>query len=138
QLVLQASKLSVQRAEKWLDRAQFLLDRFDETIDSYTRAAANEAWIQNGRAQYVVYGHTHGQKIVPLDRQVDGDKDKRFFYFNSGTWKKLHERIAFVGQNKGLPFVDFSVMCYLAFFKDNERSGRPFETWMGTLANRNG
>lgn len=136
QLVLQVSKLSIQRAEKWLDRAQFLLDKFEETIDQYTIAATKEEWLQDGRAHYIVYGHTHGQKIVPLDRRIDGDKDARLFYFNSGTWKKLHERIAFVGQNKGLPFVDFSVMSYLAFFKEGERSGRPFETWAGTLANR--
>lgn len=31
-------------------------------------------------------------------------------------------------------FIGYHVMTYLAFFKDDERGGRPFESWSGALA----
>ena len=33
-------------------------------------------------------------------------------------------------------FAFYHVMTYLAFFREDERSGRPFETWSGTLGFR--
>ena len=101
-------------------------------VDAYAREAAREPWLVEGKAKYVVYGHTHVQRIVPLDRRVSAEKDEKLLYFNSGTWKRLHEQTIFSGE--GTKFVDFMVMSYIAFFQEDERSGRPFETWTGTLA----
>jgi hypothetical protein len=52
-------------------------------------------------------------------------------YLNAGAWRPVHE-LAKVNP-KEEEFMSYHVMSYLAFFKDDERRGRPFETWSGTL-----
>jgi len=52
-------------------------------------------------------------------------------YFNSGTWRRVHHptRLA-PGEHE---FIARDEMRYLAFFQGDERKGRPYETWSGTL-----
>ena len=52
-------------------------------------------------------------------------------YFNSGTWRRVHRATQFApGEHE---FIAAESMTYLAFFQGDERSGRPYETWTGTL-----
>ena len=53
-------------------------------------------------------------------------------YFNSGTWRRVHRLAQYHPTEE--EFIDYNVMTYLAFFKDGERGGRPFESWSGSLA----
>jgi hypothetical protein len=53
---------------------------------------------------------------------------------NSGTWRKVHERAEL--NPKEQEFMGYHVLTYLAFFKDGERRGRPFEVWSGALGAR--
>lgn len=110
--------------------AKPVFDYFHNNEEKYAEHALAEPWLEAGSANYVVYGHTHKQVVVPLGTRGD----ERLIYFNTGTWKRVHEESRY--GKRGQRFVDFSVMSYVAFFKDDERSGRPFETWTGTLGNR--
>ena len=102
--------------------------------DSYYTHAVKEKAFKNRRARYVVYGHTHGHEIVPLDVSFSESQRLDQIYFNSGTWRRVH-RLA-----KGHPdeqeFIAYDVMTYLTFFKGNERKGRPFACWSGALGEK--
>jgi UDP-2,3-diacylglucosamine pyrophosphatase LpxH len=101
-----------------------------ETVTYYDFACQEPAF-KNRTAQFIVHGHTHHYELVPLDSaQVDG-KPFNQMYLNAGTWRPVHE-LARVNP-KEEEFMGHHVMSYLAFFKDDERSGRPFETWSGAL-----
>lgn len=97
---------------------------------AYTHAIKERAF-KNRSARYLVYGHTHDHEIVPLDVTFPGSQRFDQMYFNSGTWRRVH-RLA-----KGHPdeqeFIAYDVMTYLAFFKGDERKGRPFACWSGAL-----
>ena len=98
---------------------------------SYFQNALNEVAFINQKAQYLIYGHTHHHEIVPLDSSYAGDKLFNQMYFNSGTWRRVHELAQL--SPKDQEFMGYHVMTYLAFFKDGERKGRPFESWSGSL-----
>jgi UDP-2,3-diacylglucosamine pyrophosphatase LpxH len=92
--------------------------------------AFSEPTFKSGEAEFIVYGHTHHYEVVvPLGVGADGLRTK--IYINSGTWRAVHEltRLHISEQE----FSAYHVMTYLAFFKGNERGGRKFETWSGTL-----
>jgi len=66
---------------------------------------------------------------MPLNVVADGSNAQ--IYINSGTWRTVHELARLhVSEQE---FAGYHVMTYLAFFKDDERNGRKFETWSGTL-----
>ena len=87
-------------------------------------------------ARYVVYGHTHHHEIVPLDAMTRNGRRFEQVYFNAGTWRRVH-RLA-RSSRSGRAFVAYDVMSYLAFFKDDERKGRPFACWSGALGEARG
>jgi len=89
-----------------------------------------EDWLQEGKAQSVVYGHTHRQVVVPL-RATLGSTTTPQIYFNSGTWRPVHDLAVF--QQNQQQFVGYHVMTYLAFFDGDEFNGRAFDSWSGTL-----
>ena len=101
--------------------------------ESYYTHAVDEAF-KNRSARYVVYGHTHHHEIVPLDVFSLEDKRQDQIYFNSGTWRRVH-RLAKAYPNKQ-EFIAYNVMTYLAFFKEDERKGRPFACWSGALGEK--
>ena len=90
----------------------------------------SETWLTKGLAQFVVYGHTHREVIVPL-RGTLGRKTVDQVYFNSGTWRPIHELAQF--QRSRQQFVGYQVMTYIAFFQDDEFAGRGFDCWSGAL-----
>ena len=100
--------------------------------DDFYKHVKVEAAFNDRSSRFFLYGHTHDPVIVPLDAVQSGGKTTlEQMYFNSGTWRRVH-KMAEVDPDKH-EFMSFSVMTYLAFYKDGERRGRPFETWTGSL-----
>lgn len=94
--------------------------------------AFTEPEFKNRNARYIVYGHTHHHEIVPLDTVETETGFLEQIYFNSGTWRAVHELARLHPAQQ--EFVGYHVMTYLAFFKGDERKGRDFESWSGSLS----
>lgn len=104
-----------------------------KSSDSYFEKALTETNFKNRTARFIVYGHTHHHEIVPLDvsrHPKNGDIEQ--LYLNSGTWRRVYQQAQM--NTKEQEFIGHNVMTYLAFYKDGERHGRPFEAWSGALA----
>lgn len=110
------------------------LARFIEKFmkpETYSQQAAAEESIRSGRSDFVVYGHTHRAEMVPLAVREDDNEVHQQVYINTGTWRRVHEQTQ---QNiTDFPFVHFHVMTYAFFYKGDERFGRRFEMWQGSL-----
>lgn len=85
----------------------------------------------NPNVYYIVYGHTHRQEIVPLRTGTSTPKTQQDIYLNSGTWRAVYDLAR--SQPEDEEFFGYHVMTYLAFFKGDERKGKAFETWSGSL-----
>jgi hypothetical protein len=100
--------------------------------DAFFKNALAEQDFRNRRAQHIVYGHTHNTESVPLDASFAEGLVLNQTYFNSGTWRRVHRQTTLApGEHE---FIASDTMTYLAFFQGDERGGRPYETWTGTLA----
>lgn len=99
--------------------------------DSYSRHALAERDFRNRRARHIVFGHTHYAESVPLDSSFGEGYPLNQVYFNSGTWRRVHRQTILSPSEH--EFIASDVMSYLAFFHGDERKGRPYETWSGTL-----
>lgn len=99
---------------------------------SYSGFALQEAYFKNQSSRFIVYGHTHHPEVVPLDAACSEDRLSAQIYLNSGTWRPVHELARFQPSREA--FVGYHTMTYLAFFKDDERGGRTFECWSGSLS----
>jgi len=98
---------------------------------SYYPHALGEQDFRNRRAKHVVYGHTHVSEHVPLDASYAEGYVLDQMYFNACTWRRVHGQTQFApGEHE---FIASDAMTYLAFFQGDERGGRPYETWSGTL-----
>ena len=84
------------------------------------------------RVEFIIYGHTHHPEVVPLDL----DFPHSWVYLNAGTWRRVHRRC--VVDDDRIEFLDYHVMSIVAVYAGDERSGRPYETWTGTLGLRPG
>ncbi len=80
-------------------------------------------------SRFIVYGHTHAFSVYPLRANNPTNNQVERIYMNSGTWKPLYE-IAYMDKQG---FISHKTMSYLGFYSGDERSGRSFETWSGTL-----
>lgn len=98
---------------------------------SYYPHALAEQDFRNRRARHIVYGHTHVEESVALDASYAEGFVLNQMYFNSGTWRRVHRQTELAPAEH--EFIASDVMTYLAFFQADERSGRPYETWSGTL-----
>jgi hypothetical protein len=99
--------------------------------ESYYQHALSEQDFRNRRAKHIVYGHTHYPELVPLDASYAEAYVHNQVYLNSGTWRRLHRQTMFAPNEH--EFIASDTMTYLAFFQGDERGGRPYETWSGTL-----
>jgi len=111
--------------------AQWIAELRGANQNSYFQHALAEQDFRNRRAKHIVYGHTHQAEVVPLDASFADGYVLHQTYFNSGTWRRVHQQTQFAPRDH--EFIAADTMTYLAFFKDDERSGRPYETWTGTL-----
>jgi hypothetical protein len=98
---------------------------------SYYQHALTEQQFRNRRASHIVYGHTHHVENVPLDASYGDGQALNQIYFNSGTWRRVHSQTRLVASEH--EFIPHDVMTYLAFYRGDERGGRSYETWSGTL-----
>jgi len=99
--------------------------------ESYANHALAEQDFRNRRAKHIVYGHTHYAESVPLDASYAEGYVLNQNYFNSGTWRRVHRQTTLAPSEH--EFLPSDVMTYLTFFQADERKGRPYETWSGTL-----
>ncbi|MCP4357231.1 MAG: hypothetical protein GY796_04335 [Chloroflexi bacterium] len=111
---------------------RFIQDKFWGGNTSFASYALDEPAFRERWAHHIIYGHTHHYEIVPLDRVYMGYESFNQLYYNSGTWHAVHE-LTIAHDDR---FVFHHVMTFLTFFKEDERKGRPFETWSGTLGVR--
>jgi UDP-2,3-diacylglucosamine pyrophosphatase LpxH len=111
---------------------RFIEDKLWGGHSSFAHHALDETAFKERWARHIIYGHTHHYEIVPLDKVYVGYDSFDQLYYNSGTWHAVHE-LARAHDDR---FVFFQVMSFLAFFKPDERKGRPFETWAGALGAR--
>ncbi len=98
---------------------------------SYYHHALLEQDFRNRRAKHIVYGHTHHAESVPLDASYAGEAVLNQVYFNCGTWRRVYRPTHWSPAEH--EFIAADSMTYLAFFDGDERGGRPYETWSGTL-----
>ena len=101
------------------------------TTNSYYQHALTEQDFRNRRAKHIVYGHTHHAECVPLDASYADGFVLHQAYFNTGTWRRVYQQTQFAPREH--EFIAADTLTLLAFFRDDERSGRPYETWTGTL-----
>ncbi|MFN8380428.1 MAG: hypothetical protein U0V02_00725 [Anaerolineales bacterium] len=94
-------------------------------------ALAEPAFI-NGKAQHIIYGHTHSYEVVPLGVNVNIPNPESQIYFNSGTWHSYYDLA--IQNPKEQKFVPYQALTYLTFYTTEEHDGRRFETWSGAYA----
>lgn len=111
--------------------AQWVCDLRGASTSSFHHHALTEQDFRNRRANHIVYGHTHAAEVVPLDASYAEGYVLNQAYFNTGTWRRVHEPTRFAPREH--EFIAADALTYLAFFKGDERRGRPYETWTGTL-----
>ena len=114
---------------------QRLRDLFAGETYLAKKAAAEEA-VKDGKADFVVYGHTHRQAMVPLTGWDGAGVPKESFYFNTGTWRKVFQK-ARHGRGRN-DFARWNVLSFVCIFKDGERvaadgTQRRFEMWTASL-----
>ena len=109
----------------------WIKERFIKGNESYFKFALNEQAFKNRSARYIVYGHTHYYEVVPLEVSVTQEGILNQIYINSGTWRAVHDLAQ--ARPEEQEFVGYKVMTYLAFYKEDERGGQPFEAWTGAL-----
>jgi UDP-2,3-diacylglucosamine pyrophosphatase LpxH len=99
--------------------------------DSYYSHALVEQDFRNRRARHIVYGHTHAAEMIPLDASYADGFVLNQVYFNSGTWRRVQRSTVAAPQEQ--EFIPSESLAISAFFQADERAGRSFETWSGTL-----
>ncbi|HEX7701207.1 MAG TPA: hypothetical protein VF403_10805 [Kofleriaceae bacterium] len=80
--------------------------------------------------RYVVNGHSHFPSMQPLGRI--GDRPAA--YFNTGTWRAVHQ----IGHDLGgrPSFLPYDAMSYLVFFPTDDKLERDYEWWTGAMVSR--
>ena len=108
--------------------------------DPYGRAAQKELTrLQQcqgtSSTQYVVYGHTHAPKQVPLSSDTNRDPPRDNLYLNTGTWRPRYEETAdrqgFVGM-KGLTYT----IIYAPEADHAPENPHLVEAWTGMLKDK--
>jgi hypothetical protein len=128
-----ALKFGRRDSQNWIGRTMaFLMALRGTSTLSYAPHAMAEADFRNRRARHIVYGHTHQAEIIPLDASHADGYVLNQSYFNAGCWRRCYQPTQMQLGNQELMACDsFSILC---FYQEDERSGRSYETWSGTLA----
>lgn len=116
-----------QIAESWIAR------KLMSNSEDYHGYAYKELAMQQAKARYVVYGHTHYAEQVPLDIMppTPGGVTEAL-YFNTGTWRKVFEHTVF--DVDLCEFIGWYVMTFLVFYLREEREpDRNYEVWSASL-----
>jgi UDP-2,3-diacylglucosamine pyrophosphatase LpxH len=128
-----ALKFSKRLPIGWINRITQWMHRLrGAKSDSYYLHALTEEDFRNRRARHIVYGHTHHAESLPLDASYADGYVLNQMYFNTGSWRRVYRPTC--GGPGDFEFIPTECLNFLAFFCADERGGRPFETWSGTLA----
>ena len=101
------------------------------TSESYLPHALAENDFRNRRARHIVYGHTHHGEISLLDASHADGHVLQQTYFNAGSWRRVYRCTPAAMQPE---FAGAESLSLLAFYQGDERGGRAYESWSGTLA----
>lgn len=112
------------RASEWAEGRK----RVAHGLPPYQKHAVEQLAAMKSSVRYVVLGHTHHPEVVPLDL----DQQNGWVYINTGTWRPVHIRCV-ASELGSREFLSAHVMTWAAIYKDDERGGRPYETWTGML-----
>jgi UDP-2,3-diacylglucosamine pyrophosphatase LpxH len=127
-----ALKFSRRDSSDWTGKTlSFLASLRGAKSDSYLPHALAEADFRNRRARHIVYGHTHAPETISLDASHADGYVLHQTYFNAGTWRRTYQPTKALSQQE---FSACDAISLLAFYQADERSGRAYETWSGTLA----
>lgn len=112
---------------------RWIHEKFKTGESTFARNALKEEAFINRTAQFFVFGHTHRPEVVPLDLYPGRmQKPIHQMCLNSGTW---HTYYGLAVNNPGNEkFIPYQVLTYLAFYKDDQRGGRRYETWSGSFS----
>ncbi|MBI5822909.1 MAG: hypothetical protein HZB18_02705 [Chloroflexi bacterium] len=99
---------------------------------SFASHALKEPAFLNGKAQHIIYGHTHHYEVVPLGMNMALAQPESQIYFNAGTWHSYYDLA--IQNPKEQKFVPYQALTYLTFYTAEEHDGRRFETWSGAYA----
>jgi len=122
--LLLSGHFSIQTLSNLIRRFGINKDKFE----SYKQFAASMC--KDRELDFFIMGHTHYTEVVPLCSYIDKSGKKRTkIYINTGTWRSLHK----TGMEDN-SFISYKTITITGFFKPDERKGRPFEFWTGSLA----
>jgi hypothetical protein len=115
------------------DIVKWIHERFISGQPTFSHNALKESAFLNRTAQYIVYGHTHHPEVIPLDSNpIIKQKPFNQMCLNTGTWHTYYDlAVHNPGEEK---FIPYQVLSYLSFYKDDQRGGRRFEAWSGSLS----
>jgi UDP-2,3-diacylglucosamine pyrophosphatase LpxH len=123
-------QLSCYTSTRTLERLAEFAARFSIS-SAYHKNAFAEAEVRNAEADYIVYGHTHGHTIIPLDQVRSSKVSRDVIYFNTGTWRQTWNKATFEKTDR--EFIGWKVLTYIAFYQEDENKGYRFEVWNGAL-----
>jgi UDP-2,3-diacylglucosamine pyrophosphatase LpxH len=128
-----ALKFSRRDSHDWTGRTLNWLASLRGADDaSYACHALAETDFRNRRARHIVYGHTHQHECKPLDASHADGFVLNQTYFNAGSWRRTYSPTKIIAGHQ--EFIGADTCNLLAFYQADERSGRPYEIWSGSLA----
>jgi len=103
---------------------------FQHSFDGKMSTVAAAELSKRPGYRYVVNGHSHFPSMQPLGK-IEG---KPAVYFNTGTWRSVHQ----IGHDLGgrPSFLAYDAMTYVVFFPDGDKLGRDYEWWTGAMVAR--
>lgn len=103
---------------------------FQQSFDGKMSMVAAAELAKRRGYRYVVNGHSHFPSMQPLGK-IEG---KPAVYFNTGTWRAVHQ----IGHDLGgrPSFLAYDAMTYVVFFPDGDKLGRDYEWWTGAMVAR--
>jgi UDP-2,3-diacylglucosamine pyrophosphatase LpxH len=103
---------------------------FQHSFDGKMAQVAATELARRRKLRFVVNGHSHFPSMQPLGRIADHPA----VYFNTGTWRAVHQ----IGHDLGgrPSFLAYDAMSYLVFFPDDDKLGRDYEWWTGAMVAR--
>jgi len=113
------------------DIVNFPIRKFYKRCEDYVNKAFCEEYVRRNMAEFVVYGHTHDHQVIPLDLVPLPGEVLQKTYFNTGTWRRVHEKTTFGMEDQ--EFLSRHVMTFIAFYLKEERKNHRFEVWNGAL-----
>ncbi len=127
-----ALKFSKRDSGDWTGKTlRWLSSMHGAKSESYLVHALSEPDFRNRRARHIVYGHTHVPETLPLDASHADGYVLNQTYFNVGTCRRVYRPTQATAQHE---FAAMENLSLVSLYQADERSGRPYETWSGSLA----